>query len=117
MRFLQALGIPLTPRGRLAVDEYLRLPSHPEVYALGDCAAVGEPPVPATAQVWYYVRANLHEDAESQFAWVRDIAEAAAKMTRTKVAVQIDTDCHEVVPNLPLSQVVLPVALNSLPNL
>jgi NADH:ubiquinone reductase (non-electrogenic) len=49
--FLQSLGVPLTPRGRLAVDEYLRLPSHPEAYALGDCAAVGEPPVPATAQV------------------------------------------------------------------
>ncbi len=49
--FLQSLGIPLTPRGRLAVDEYLRLPSHRQVYALGDCAAVGEPPVPATAQV------------------------------------------------------------------
>ncbi len=48
--FLQSLGIPLSPRGRLAVDGYLRLPSHAGVYALGDCA-VGEPPAPATAQV------------------------------------------------------------------
>ncbi len=62
--------------------------------------------VPADAQVWYYIRANVHEDAEAQFDWVRDIAEAAAKMTRTKMSVQIDTDCHEIVPNLPLSQVV-----------
>ena len=60
--------------------------------------------VPAHAQVWYFVRANAHEDAESQFDWVRDIAEAAAKMSRTKVAVQIDTDCHEIIPNLPLSK-------------
>ncbi|MFL6258446.1 MAG: FAD-dependent oxidoreductase [Thermoanaerobaculia bacterium] len=49
--FLQSLGIPLSPRGRLVVDPYLRLPSHRQVYALGDCAAVGEPPAPATAQV------------------------------------------------------------------
>lgn len=49
--FIQALGEPLSPRGRLIVDSYLRLPAHPDVYALGDCAAVGEPPLPATAQV------------------------------------------------------------------
>jgi aminobenzoyl-glutamate utilization protein B len=60
--------------------------------------------VPADAQVWYFVRANAHEDAESQFDWVKDIAEAGAKMSRTKVAVQIDTDCHEIIPNLPLSK-------------
>jgi aminobenzoyl-glutamate utilization protein B len=68
----------------------------------------GEQPnvVPATAQVWYYVRADAHEDAERQFDWLRDIADGAAKMSRTKVAVQIDTDCHEVIPNLPLSKVI-----------
>ena len=62
--------------------------------------------VPATAQVWYYVRADLHEDAERQFDWLMDIADGAAKMSRTKVRVQIDTDCHEIIPNLPLSKVV-----------
>jgi NADH:ubiquinone reductase (non-electrogenic) len=36
---------------RLAVDEYLRLPGREGVYALGDCASVGDPPLPATAQV------------------------------------------------------------------
>jgi aminobenzoyl-glutamate utilization protein B len=61
--------------------------------------------VPPTAQVWYFIRANNHGDAEMQFDWVRDIAEAAAKMSRTKVAVHVDTDCHEIIPNLPLSQV------------
>jgi aminobenzoyl-glutamate utilization protein B len=61
--------------------------------------------VPADAQVWYFVRANAHEDAEGQFDWVKDVAEAAAKMSRTKVAVQIDTDCHEIIPNRPLSDV------------
>jgi NADH:quinone reductase (non-electrogenic) len=48
---LQSLGEPLTPRGRLPVDPCLRLPSHPEVYALGDCASLGDPALPATAQV------------------------------------------------------------------
>jgi aminobenzoyl-glutamate utilization protein B len=63
--------------------------------------------VPATAQVWYFVRANTHEDVEYNFEWLRDIAEGAAKMSRTKQSVHIDTDCHEIIPNLPLSKVVL----------
>lgn len=63
--------------------------------------------VPATAQVWYYVRANDHDDAEKHFDWLKDIAEGAAKMTRTKVQHTIDTDCHELIPNLPLSKVIL----------
>jgi aminobenzoyl-glutamate utilization protein B len=63
--------------------------------------------VPATAQVWYYVRGNAHEDAESNFDWITEIAEGAAKMSRTKVEVQVDTDCHEIIPNLPLSKLVL----------
>lgn len=63
--------------------------------------------VPATAQVWYFVRADTHEDAERNFDWLRDIAEGAAKMSRTEMSVHIDTDCHEIIPNLPLSRVVL----------
>jgi NADH:ubiquinone reductase (non-electrogenic) len=50
--FVASLGEPLSPRGRrLIVDDFLRLPNRPGVYAIGDCAAVGEPPLPATAQV------------------------------------------------------------------
>ena len=59
--------------------------------------------VPAKATVWYYVRANDHADVERNFAWLRDIADGAAKMTRTTVSVQIDTDCHEIIPNDPLA--------------
>src|SRR5260370_3702770 len=62
--------------------------------------------VPATAQVWYYCRGKRHEDAEFLFDWIKDIAESAAKMTRTKMALQVDTDCHEIIPNLPLSQLI-----------
>ncbi|WP_199485226.1 NAD(P)/FAD-dependent oxidoreductase [Actinomadura craniellae] len=36
---VQGLGLP-TVEGRLVVDEYLRVPGHPEVFACGDAAAV-----------------------------------------------------------------------------
>lgn len=61
--------------------------------------------VPAEAQVWYYVRANTHEDAGKVFDWVKEIADGGAKMSRTKVEMKIDTDCHEIIPNDPLSKV------------
>ena len=63
--------------------------------------------VPAKATVWYYVRANNHVDVERSFAWLRDIADGAAKMSRTTVSVQIDTDCHEIIPNDPLAALLL----------
>jgi aminobenzoyl-glutamate utilization protein B len=63
--------------------------------------------VPATAQVWYYVRANDHTDVEKHFDWLKDIGDGAAKMSRTKVTMQIDTDCHELIPNEPISKLVL----------
>ena len=69
----------------------------------------GEQPnvVPATAQVWYYVRANDHKDAVAQFNWLKDIAKGAALMSRTKLTADINTDCHELIPNLPLSKRIL----------
>jgi len=62
--------------------------------------------VPSTAQVWYYVRGTTHEDVVYLFDWVCEIAEAAAKMSRTKMEVHVDTDCHEIIPNLPLSRLI-----------
>ncbi len=63
--------------------------------------------VPGTAKVWYYVRANTHKDVVYQFEWLKDIAAGAAKMTRTKLKVDIATDCHELIPNLPLSEMIM----------
>lgn len=62
--------------------------------------------VPATATVWYYVRADDHSDVEKYFAWVQDIAKGAALMTRTKLKMDIDTDCHEIIGNTPLAELV-----------
>jgi NADH dehydrogenase len=37
---VEALGIPLDERGRIIVDDSLRVEGHPDIWALGDCAAV-----------------------------------------------------------------------------
>jgi NADH dehydrogenase len=49
------LGLPLDDDGRIAADRYCRVPGHPEVWAIGDAAAVPDPahkerPSPPTAQ-------------------------------------------------------------------
>jgi aminobenzoyl-glutamate utilization protein B len=62
--------------------------------------------VPPEATVWYYVRADQHDDVETYFAWVKDIAQGAALMSRTKLDIQIDTDCHELIPNDVLSEAI-----------
>jgi aminobenzoyl-glutamate utilization protein B len=62
--------------------------------------------VPPEATVWYYVRADGHKDAEEYFHWVEDIARGASIMTRTKLTTRIDTDCHELIPNTPLAELI-----------
>jgi NADH dehydrogenase len=48
------LGLPTDERGRIVVDDHLRVAGHPDVYAVGDAAAVPDPSTgglcPATAQ-------------------------------------------------------------------
>src|SRR5438132_1257 len=61
--------------------------------------------VPPRASVWYYVRADAHEDVEQCLAWVDKIAEAAAQMSQTMlVERKLDTDCHEIVPNMAIGE-------------
>jgi aminobenzoyl-glutamate utilization protein B len=63
--------------------------------------------VPPDAEVWYYLRANKHADVEQYYTWLRDIAEGAARMTRTKLTtVQVDADMHEVLPNRALAEAI-----------
>lgn len=62
--------------------------------------------VPAKATVWYYIRADKHEDVEAYFKWVQEIAQGAALMSRTKVTTEVDTDCHEIIQNPPLSDLI-----------
>src|SRR4029450_10379676 len=43
------LGLPLDERGRVVVDEYLRVAGREDVWALGDCAAVPNLATPGRA--------------------------------------------------------------------
>lgn len=61
--------------------------------------------VPATAEVWYYLRADSHAYVEYVLERVREIAQGAALMTRTEVTDRIDSDIFELLPNGPLSRV------------
>lgn len=60
--------------------------------------------VPPRAEVWYYLRSDLHADAEKMLVRVREIAKGATLMTGTTVAERIDSDSFELLPNQPLSQ-------------
>lgn len=50
VELVESLRIPKIA-GRLVVDDRLRLQGREREYAIGDCAALGDPPLPATAQV------------------------------------------------------------------
>ncbi|XP_008800154.1 internal alternative NAD(P)H-ubiquinone oxidoreductase A2, mitochondrial-like [Phoenix dactylifera] len=54
-QFVKALNLPKAPGGRIGVDEWLRVPSAEDVFALGDCAGfleqTGKQVLPALAQV------------------------------------------------------------------
>ena len=63
--------------------------------------------VPPEAEVWYYIRADKHADVELYFEWVKEIARAAALMSRTELtSVTVDSDMHEVLPNRVLSEII-----------
>ncbi|XP_062207321.1 internal alternative NAD(P)H-ubiquinone oxidoreductase A1, mitochondrial-like [Phragmites australis] len=53
--FVQSLPFPKSPGGRIGVDEWLRVPSVRDVYAIGDCSgfleSTGKEVLPALAQV------------------------------------------------------------------
>ena len=55
--------------------------------------------VPASAEVWYYVRANTFADVHTYFNWIKDIAEGAAKMSRTRLEkITVQSEMHQMIP-------------------
>ena len=68
--------------------------------------SAGEAPnvVPAYAKVWYYVRDIERSKVEENYAWLLDIAEAAALATRTEHKVTLTTGVHEWLLNRPLQE-------------
>ncbi|KAJ6409083.1 hypothetical protein OIU84_008722 [Salix udensis] len=53
--FVKSLEFPKSPGGRIGIDEWMRVPSAPDVFAIGDCSgfleSTGKPVLPALAQV------------------------------------------------------------------
>ncbi|KAK8697779.1 hypothetical protein V6N13_113916 [Hibiscus sabdariffa] len=53
--FINSLGLPKSPGGRIGVDEWLRVPTVQDVFSIGDCCgfleSTGKPVLPALAQV------------------------------------------------------------------
>ncbi|WP_425153490.1 hypothetical protein [Candidatus Palauibacter sp.] len=66
----------------------------------------GEAPnvVPEYAKVWYYVRDTLRTNVEEHYAWLLDIADAAAQATRTEHEVSLITGVHALLLNRPLQE-------------
>ena len=69
----------------------------------------GEQPniVPPEAEVWFYIRANEFSDVENYYTWVKDIANAAAKMSRTELeSINIQSEVHEKITFRFLSELI-----------
>ncbi len=60
--------------------------------------------VPDYARSWYYVRALEREQVEYLFKWVLDIAEGAARMTRTEMRYESMGGLYNLVPNKVISE-------------
>ena len=60
--------------------------------------------VPAYAQVWYYVRDVDRTKVDANYAWLLQIAEAAALATQTTHKVTLITGVHSLLLNRPLQE-------------
>jgi aminobenzoyl-glutamate utilization protein B len=65
--------------------------------------------VPATAQVWYYVRAPHRPQVEEIYGRLVDVAKGAALMTGTTFDIEFLAGCYDVLPNDVLAQVCMDV--------
>jgi len=63
--------------------------------------------VPDYARSWYYVRAPEREQVEFIYKWVLDIAEGAAKMTRTELRHEFLGGLYNKIPNKIISETVV----------
>ncbi len=68
-------------------------------YALIDAGGKSPNVVQPQAEVLYLIRAPKNELVEEIFARVNDIAKGAALMTGTKLQIQVDKACSNLIPN------------------
>jgi len=62
--------------------------------------------VPAEATVWFFVRAPERAEVERIGAWIEDVAEGAALMTRTDVERRYVTGCYDFRPNEAVTDII-----------
>lgn len=60
--------------------------------------------VPEYARVWYYVRDTTRTAVEKSYEWILDIADGAAKMTRTEYEIFLTTGVHPYTLVRPLQE-------------
>jgi len=63
--------------------------------------------VPDYARSWYYVRAPEREQVEFIYKWILDIADGAAKMTRTELKHEFLGGLYNKIPNRVISEVIV----------
>jgi aminobenzoyl-glutamate utilization protein B len=63
--------------------------------------------VPDRAASWYYIRAPTRPVVEEIYAWILEIAEGAARMTRTRLEVRFQTGIYNKLPNRALAELVV----------
>ena len=63
--------------------------------------------VPDYARSWYYVRAPERDQVEYIYKWVLDIAEGAAKMTRTKLKYELIGGLYNIIPNRTICETIV----------
>ncbi|MBA7496337.1 p-aminobenzoyl-glutamate hydrolase subunit B [subsurface metagenome] len=63
--------------------------------------------VPPYARSWYYVRAPEREQMGFIYNWILDIAKGAAIMTRTEVKTEFLEGMYNVIPNRPISELIV----------
>lgn len=83
--FVHSLEVPKAPGGRIGIDEWLRVPSVEDVFAIGDCSgfleSTGRPVLPALAQV-----------AERQGKYVAQLLNHVGKGGAARANAAKDTD-------------------------
>ena len=69
----------------------------------------GEQPniVPSYARSWYYIRAPEIDQLKFIYEWILDIAEGAAKMTRTELKFEQMGGLYNLIPNRTIAEVIV----------
>jgi aminobenzoyl-glutamate utilization protein B len=113
-RASHAAGAPHLGRSALDAVELMNIgvnfmrehmPSAARVhYSITDAGGISPNVVQPQAEVLYLVRAPEVGQARALFERVRKIAEGAALMTETRVELEVDKACSNIIPNITLAE-------------